>query len=164
MRKRLLLGTLTVVALVAVALFGLIGSETAVGAGQSPVAGTLEIEGLTPANEPIDVLAWSWGASQTGIVGGGGGGSGAGKVNFQDLHFTKAMDELSPEIVRALATGEHFQEATLLVNADGLPGKPTHRFEFDTLILTSYQTGGSGGSASTDNVSFNFGTVRFTNE
>ena len=38
--------------------------------------------------EEIDVLAWSWGASQSGTTHLGSGG-GAGKVNVQDLSFTK---------------------------------------------------------------------------
>jgi type VI protein secretion system component Hcp len=167
MRKGLLL-TLTVIALAAAAtLFGLIGPEGAVGAGKSnPVVGTLAIEGLTPAGEPIDVLAYSWGASNSATIGGPGGGAGAGKVNLQDLSFTKAFDELSPEIVQALATGEHFDGATLLVDADGRPSKrPTHRYEFNTLILTSVSQGGSGGQQQlTENVTFTFGALQLTNE
>lgn len=166
MRKGLLL-TLTVVALAAAAtLFGLIGPEGAVGAGQPISAvGTLEIDGLTDDSGPIDVLAYSWGASQTGSSFPGGGG-GAGKVNFQDLSFTKAFDELSPGIVRALATGEHFARATLLVDANGPPSsKATHRYEFRELFLSSVSQGGSGGEQQlTENVTFSFAALEFTNE
>ena len=35
----------------------------------------------------IDVLAWSWGLSQSGSFHVGGGG-GAGKANFQDISFS----------------------------------------------------------------------------
>jgi len=40
----------------------------------------------------IDVLAWSWGMSQSGTTHMGTGG-GAGKVNIQDLSFTKYVDK-----------------------------------------------------------------------
>jgi type VI secretion system secreted protein Hcp len=168
MRKGLLL-TLTVVALAATAtLFGLIGPEGAVGAGQpNSAVGTLEIEGLTDegTNEPIDVFSYSWGATQTG-TGGAGGGGGAGKVNFGDLSFTKAFDELSPVLVRALATGEHFAKATLLVDANGPPSnKPTHKYVFRELILSSVQHGGSGGQQQlTEHVSFSYAALELTNE
>ncbi len=36
----------------------------------------------------IDVLAWSWGASQSGSTH-MGGGSGSGKASFQDINITK---------------------------------------------------------------------------
>jgi type VI protein secretion system component Hcp len=165
MRKGLLLTLAVVVLAAAGTLFGLIGTEGAVGAGQ-PIrtVGTLEIENLTPEGEPIDVIAYSWGASVAVSSGGGGGGS-AGAVNFQDLSFTKAFDELSPEIVEALATGLHFQSATLLVDADGTGGQPTHRYEFEEVILSSVSQGGSGGEQQlTENVTFHFGSLELTNE
>jgi type VI secretion system secreted protein Hcp len=165
MREGSLLATLVAALAAAAALVGLIGPEGAVGAGQPVSAvGTLEIEGLTPPNETIDVLAYSWGASVQ--ISDGGGGGGAGKVNIQDLSFTKAMDTLSPEIFEALATGQHFASATLLVDANGLPSKaPTHRYEFEEVILNSLSQGGSGGEQQlTENVTFHFAAVEFANE
>jgi type VI secretion system secreted protein Hcp len=165
MRKGLLLATLVAALAAAAALLGLIGPEGAVGAGKPVSAvGTLEIEGLTEPNEPIDVLAYSWGASVP--ISDGGGGGGAGKVNLQDLSFTKAMDTLSPEIFGALATGQHFASATLLVDANGLPSKtPTHRYEFEEVILSSLSQGGSGGQQRlAENVTFNFVALELSNE
>ena len=43
----------------------------------------------------IDVLSWSWGLSNSGSAH-TGGGAGAGKVNGQDLSFTKYVDSASP--------------------------------------------------------------------
>jgi type VI secretion system secreted protein Hcp len=167
MRKGLFFATPAVVALEAAAvLLGLIGSAGAAGAGQPhQFVGTLHIQGLTPANEPIDVLAYSWGASQSGTIGTPGGGGGAGKVNIQDLNITRYMDELSPELVEALVTGEHFAGATLLVDADGPPGGPTHRYELDELILSSISQGGSGSQQQlTENLTLNFAQLELTNE
>src|SRR5919197_1518553 len=45
--------------------------------------------------DDIDVLAWSWGASNSGSAHMGGGG-GSGKVNVQDLSITKYVDKSSP--------------------------------------------------------------------
>ena len=50
--------------------------------------------------ETIDVLAWSWGASNSGSAQ-IGGGAGVGKVNVQDLSFTKFVDKASPDIFLA---------------------------------------------------------------
>ena len=66
----------------------------------------------------IDVLAWSWGMSQSGTTHMGKGG-GAGKANFQDLSFTKYVDSATNALMTALAKGTHVDEATLLVRKAG---------------------------------------------
>ncbi|HYN78560.1 MAG TPA: type VI secretion system tube protein Hcp, partial [Lamprocystis sp. (in: g-proteobacteria)] len=64
----------------------------------------LKLEGVTGESQDkthtgeIDVLAWSWGLSQSGTFHTGGGG-GAGKVNVQDLSFTKYIDKSSPNLM-----------------------------------------------------------------
>jgi type VI secretion system secreted protein Hcp len=57
----------------------------------------------------IDVLAWSWGMSQSGTTHMGGGG-GAGKANFQDLSFTKYIDSSTNALMIALAKGTTFRK------------------------------------------------------
>ena len=48
--------------------------------------------------DEIDVLAWSWGMSQSGTTHMGPGG-GSGKVNVQDLSFTKYVDGSSNALI-----------------------------------------------------------------
>jgi len=60
--------------------------------------------------EKTDVLAWSWGMSNSGSAH-TGGGSGAGKVNVQDLSFTKYIDKTTPDLMLAASTGTHFPDA-----------------------------------------------------
>ena len=69
--------------------------------------------------EEIDVLAWSWGASQSGTTHQGPGG-GAGKVNVQDLSFTHYVDKASHLLLGACAKGTHFDEALLTVREEPL--------------------------------------------
>ena len=66
----------------------------------------------------IDVLAWSWGVSQSGSMHSGGGG-GSGKVNVQDLSFTKWQDAASCELIKAACKGTHIPEALLTVRKAG---------------------------------------------
>ena len=66
----------------------------------------------------IDVLAWSWGASQSGSAH-MGGGAGAGKVNVQDLSFTKYIDSASHALLLACCNGEHLGEAVFVVRKAG---------------------------------------------
>ena len=68
--------------------------------------------------EAIDVLAWSWGLSNSGSFHTGGGG-GSGKVNVQDLSFTKYVDKASPILMLYCSNGDHFASAKLIVRKAG---------------------------------------------
>jgi len=111
----------------------------------------------------IDVLAWSWGMSQSGTFHGGGGG-GAGKVNIQDVSFTKYVDKGSPNLMLACATGAHLDDATLVVRKAG--GKAPIEYitvKMTEVMVTAVSTGGSGGEDRlTENVTLNFAKVLFT--
>ncbi len=111
--------------------------------------------------EDIDVLAWSWGMSQSGSFHTGGGG-GAGKVNIQDLSFTKWVDIATPVLMLSCSNGEHIKEAVLEVRKAGKTPLPYIIITMKKIIVSSISTGGSGGEDRlTENVSLNFAEVEF---
>jgi type VI secretion system secreted protein Hcp len=108
----------------------------------------------------IDVLAWSWGASNSGTAH-MGGGAGAGKVNVQDLSFTKYLDKSSPELFLHCCNGKHIPEATLVVRKSGEEALEYLTITMTDLMVTSLSTGGSGGEDRlTENVTLNFAKVK----
>lgn len=110
--------------------------------------------------EEIDVLAWSWGASQSGSFHTGGGG-GAGKANFQDLSFTKWVDKSSTVLLQHVAKGTHIPKGKLTVRKAG-GEKPLEylTINLEKIMVTSVSTGGSGGEDKlTENVTLNFARV-----
>jgi type VI secretion system secreted protein Hcp len=110
----------------------------------------------------IDVLAWSWGVSNSGSFHHGGGG-GSGKANFQDLSFTKYIDKASHALLLACASGEHVTDALLTVRKSG--GKAPLEYVKITLkkvLVSSLSTGGSGGEDRlTENVTLNFAEIDY---
>jgi type VI secretion system secreted protein Hcp len=107
----------------------------------------------------IEVESFSWGATQSGTAGHGGGG-GAGKVSFQDFHFTHRFDKASPVLAQACATGQHFKEATLFVRKAGGGQQEYLNIKLEDSIVSSYQLGGSGGDVTpTDSFSLNFAKI-----
>jgi type VI secretion system secreted protein Hcp len=109
----------------------------------------------------VDILAWSWGMSQSGTTHAGGGG-GAGKANFQDISFTKYVDSASNGLMTALAKGTHIAKVELLVRKAGEGQQKYIHFTLEEVIVTSLSTGGSGGEDRlTENVTLNFGKVKF---
>ncbi|WP_310384841.1 type VI secretion system tube protein Hcp [Roseateles sp.] len=113
------------------------------------------------AKGDVDVLAWSWGMSQSGSTHMGGGG-GAGKANFQDLSFTKYVDSASSALMVALAKGSHIAEVVLMVRKAGEGQQKYILITMKEVIVTSVSTGGSGGEDRlTENVTLNFAKVAF---
>jgi type VI secretion system secreted protein Hcp len=111
--------------------------------------------------EEIDVLAWSWGASQSGTTHLGTGG-GAGKVNVQDLSFTKYVDKSSHLLLSACAKGTHFTDALLTVRKAGDKPLEYIKITMNEVMVTSISTGGSGGEDRlTENVTLNFAKFKF---
>ena len=91
----------------------------------------------------IDVLAWSWGLSQSGTTHVGGGG-GSGKVSVQDLSFTKYVDSSSNALILGCCSGEHYDEALLTVRKAGKDPLEYIKITMKEVIVTSVTTGGSG--------------------
>lgn len=123
--------------------------------------GKLEGESVDAKHgKEIDVLAWSWGMSQSGTTH-MGEGAGGGKVNVQDLSFTKYIDRSSTPLMQACCQGTHFDQALLTVRKAG--GTPLEyiKITMTDLIISSVSTGGSGGEDRlTENVTLNFAKVK----
>jgi type VI secretion system secreted protein Hcp len=112
------------------------------------------------AEGAIDVLAWSWGLSQSGTFHTGGGG-GAGVASIQDLSFTHYIDKASAALQMHCAIGKHIDEATLTVRKAGGKQEPYLKITMSPCMVTSVSTGGSGGEDRlTENVGLNFGKVK----
>lgn len=111
----------------------------------------------------IDLLSYSFGASNTGTFAGGGGG-GAGKVSFQDFSFTKYVDASSPPLFQAVATGKHFKNAILEIVEPpvGKGESQVLRYTLDDVIVTSFFQGG-GGDVPVDSFSLNFAKLKVDN-
>lgn len=111
-------------------------------------------------SKEIDVLAWSWGMSQSGTMHMGGGG-GAGKVSVQDVSFTKYIDKSTPVLMKACSDGSQYKEAKLVVRKAGKSPLEYLVITMNDVIITSVSTGGSGGEDRlTENVTLNFSAVK----
>jgi type VI secretion system secreted protein Hcp len=106
----------------------------------------------------VDVLAWSWGMSNSGSTH-VGGGAGAGKANFQDLSYTSYLDASSTLLMNAVATGQFLK--TALLNVRGATPVEFLKITMSEVLVTSLSTGGSGGEDRlTQNVTLNFAKVK----
>lgn len=111
--------------------------------------------------DEIDVLSWSWGASQSGTTH-MGSGSGSGKAHFQDLSFTMYVDKSTPALLQHLSTGKHIAKGNFYCRkAAGDAPLEYVKLEMKDIIVTSYSTGGSGSDDRiTANITLNFGEFK----
>ena len=133
---------------IAIAFFTL-ALTASTGALAGPPVATLTIP--TPFGSS-PVLAWSWGASNSGTTH-MGGGAGAGKANVQDLSLTRNTDKQSPLFVDAVVQGTPLPSVVLS------SGMMTMTLE--DVLVTSYSTGASD-RTQTENISLNFARVVFS--
>ena len=111
----------------------------------------------------IDIMSWSWGMSNSGTTHMGGGG-GSGKVNVQDISFTKFVDSASSALIMHCCNGRHFPSAQLIVRKSG-GDKPVEyvKLELEDIIISSFSTGGSGSEDRlTESISLNFSKFKFS--
>jgi type VI secretion system secreted protein Hcp len=104
----------------------------------------------------IDVVAFSFGATnQAGPAHGGGGGT--GKAQVQDFHFTMRVNKASPKLMLVCVKGEHLKTAILTVRKAGKDQQEFLVYKFTDVTVSSFQTGGGSGDAvPTDSVSLAF--------
>jgi type VI secretion system secreted protein Hcp len=107
----------------------------------------------------IDVLYWSIGVTSA-VSARTVAGAVVGKASFQDLKFTKLIDKSSALLFRAVASGKHIKNATLEVwDAAG-------KFKFWEIVMEELIVSGITNSgnvqANTEEITLNFGTVKWT--
>jgi type VI secretion system secreted protein Hcp len=112
--------------------------------------------------DEIDVESWSWGEVNSGSHAGGGGG-GAGKVSMNDFSFAMRVNKSSPKLFLACANGQHIASALLTCRKAGKEGQEYLKIKFNDLLVSNFQTGGSGGDVvPVDQISLNFSKIEFS--
>jgi type VI secretion system secreted protein Hcp len=110
----------------------------------------------------IHVSSFSFGVTNAG-TGGSNLGSGGGRANVQDLHFTKTVDQSSPNLFLACATGKHFDTATLTVRRAGENPQEYLTYGLTEVFVSSISTSGhEGGGIAQESCSLNFSKVTLT--
>jgi type VI secretion system secreted protein Hcp len=112
----------------------------------------LKIDGF---DGEIQLTSFSFGVSNAGA-----GGSGAGKSNGQAMHLTKLVDNSSPNLFQACATGKHIDDATVSIRKAG--GAPV-QYLLSNVVVASYNvTGHDGGGVARESITLNFSKIKMT--
>lgn len=127
----------------------------------------LEIEGIKGESEDkkhggcIEIDSFSWGCTNAGSMGRGGGG-GTGKVQFQDIHFTKQTDKATPILVQAACTNKAVKKAVLYARKASQGGQVEYyKITLEDAIVSSYNSCGNAGDSSVPVDSFSLNFTKF---
>jgi type VI secretion system secreted protein Hcp len=110
----------------------------------------LMIEGTpgpsTSKKDAIDILSFSWGASQTSTYQAGSSGHEArsGRANLSEVTVMKVLDKTSPELFDHCVTGNVLPKVTLFYDkATGSQQEDYFSLELTDAIITNIQLSGS---------------------
>lgn len=109
--------------------------------------------------DEIEVLSFSWGASNASSAG-VGGGSGQGKAVPMDISFTHNYDKASPVLASFCAKGTHIDEVKITARKSGEGQQDYMIITLTGAFVTSVQIGGSGGGDMVETVSCAFKKIK----
>ena len=109
----------------------------------------------------IEILSFSHSVMQTGSGSVSGGASRVqGKVDMSEFSFSKRFDLSSPYLNKYCCTGKHLDKAVIEICKSTGEKEVMGKYTFENVVISSVSIGG-GGDIPSENVSFNFGKVKW---
>jgi type VI secretion system secreted protein Hcp len=118
-----------------------------------------------PQKGCIDIISFSFGASNPSTVSSGKSGLSAGKVHVGGFNIMKKMDAASNVLFAHCCTGDHFNNAEVFMRkATGKDGgqKIFLNYKFEHVMVDSIQWSGSSGGDDSPTESVQFAFANFT--
>jgi type VI secretion system secreted protein Hcp len=116
----------------------------------------------TSKTNAIDILSFSFGASQTAVIGAGssGGEARAGRANVSDVTIMKVLDKTSPALFENCVTGTYLTKVELFYDKPvGNKQEDYFTILMDNALITSIQLSGSSENPM-ESISFAFSKVK----
>jgi len=154
--------------LLAFLIFAVVSPVSASAASGSYILLTLDnVKGESQAAKApkgsIDILAFSFGASNSaGGQKGAGGGSGGGKPEVSDFQFTKYQDSASLSLLENLLSGKAIKNGTISFYNGGESQKPYLTIKLEEIFVTSDSYSTSGSERMTESFSLSAKKMTFT--
>ncbi len=132
----------------------------------------LKIEGIDGESsaeghdKEIEILSWSHGFSQPTSSVRASSGATVEKANHSDISVTKYLDSASDDLIKRLWTGKQIKTATITCfRADGADDNAPVQYltvELSEVIVSNYSISGGMGDLPVENISFNYGLIKYT--
>ncbi len=100
----------------------------------------------TSKSNAIDILSFSFGASQTAVIGVGssGGEARSGRANLSDISIMKVVDKTSPLLFDDCVTGNYLKKVDIIYDKPlGDNQEEYYKIHLEDALITSIQHSGS---------------------
>jgi type VI secretion system secreted protein Hcp len=116
----------------------------------------------TSKQNAIDILSFSFGASQTAVIGAGssGGEARSGRANLADVSIMKVADKTSPLLFDDCVTGNIYKTVDVIYDKPvGDSQEDYFKIHMESAMITSVQLSGSSENP-VESVSFAYGKIK----
>jgi len=116
----------------------------------------------TSKQDAIDILSFSFGASQTAVIGVGssGGEARSGRADLHNVSIMKVTDKTSPLLFEDCVTGNIFKKVDIIYDKPvGDSQEDYFKIHMENAMITSVALSGSNENP-TESVSFAFGKIK----
>lgn len=110
--------------------------------------------------DEIEVHSFSWGVANSGSPG-SGSGSGTGRATFQDLVIVHGIDNASPALLKACATGRRLPTATITHRKAGAGQQEFLIIKLTDVTIASVTHSGAEDEPYVETVGLKFAKVDF---
>jgi type VI secretion system secreted protein Hcp len=110
----------------------------------------------TSKKDAIDILSFSFGASQSAVIGAGssGGEARAGRANIGDITITKVADKTSPLLFDDCVTGNYLKKVDIIYDKPmGDNQEDYFKIHLENALITGFTVSGSSENP-TESISF----------
>jgi len=116
----------------------------------------------TSKQNAIDILSFSFGATQTAVIGVGssGGEARSGRANLQDISIMKVLDKTSPLLFDDCVTGNYLPSVDIIYDKPmGDDQQDYYKIHLENALITSIQHSGSNENP-TESISFAYSKIK----
>lgn len=116
----------------------------------------------TSKEDAIDILSFSFGASQTAVIGPGssGGEARAGRANLGDISIMKVVDKVSPLLFDDCVTGNYLKTVDIIYDKPmGDDQQDYYKIHLEDALITSIQHSGSNENPM-ESISFAYSKIK----
>jgi type VI secretion system secreted protein Hcp len=116
----------------------------------------------TTKKDAIDILSFSFGVSQSSVIGAGssGGEARSGRADVSNVSIMKVADKLSPFLFEDCVLGTYLDEIDLIYEKPlGKNQEDYYKIHMEKAMITSWQASGSNENP-TESISFAFEKIK----
>jgi type VI secretion system secreted protein Hcp len=116
----------------------------------------------TSKQNAIDILSFSFGASQTSVIGVGssGGEARAGRASLHDVTIMKVVDKVSPLLFDDCVTGNYLKKVDIIYDKPmGDDQQDYYKIHMEDALITSIQHSGSAENPM-ESISFAYSKIK----